>query len=142
MNQAARVIDSRAFAAGIVLLFCVASGLVFDSDSLIAGRWGTRGVSIAESLSLKLSMTLQIYMYPLWGLRTGLGLGQNMLTSLVLSVFSAAILFCLVRWVSRRSLPLSRGILAVLLLCSCGDIYTFIGDLRLIRSYGVPRPQG
>lgn len=116
-------------------MFSVASGLAFYSGDLIGMQFGHRPGNMVEGLSVGLSLFVQLWIYPIWRLCDWIGFERfgDMFHTLIASLVSGFILFCLLRRVSRRAPRLVRGVLVVLLICSCGDIYSFFGDMRHIE---------
>src|SRR5262245_44595860 len=106
MNSTAkRIFDSRTVTLAIVVSFCATSGLSIYSGDQIGMTLGSPSTTLIERASHFLMIAFQLWLYPLYWLCERFqifGLHESIASSLVTAAFSAAILFPLVRLVSRH----------------------------------------
>ncbi len=129
-------IDSRVASAVVVVLFCAATALLEYSGNQI---WGNCRQSRTERCRRSKRFRhgrlpiVAFVLFPWCGVLGYLGEGWDIVGDALASSISAALLFSLLRLLTRHFPRAARGILALLLFCAVVDTYSFAKDMQLLR---------
>jgi len=131
-----RFIDSRGTLVVVVALFCAGANLSIYSSDQIAMTLGTHPQNVFESASHFLMVAFQPWLYLLYwvlGIFHLFGPHRTISSSLLTALISGAVLFSLLRVVSRRFACTARVILGLLLFCAFVEAYSFALDMQRLR---------